>query len=244
VALAAATALFNGSPGATATQGQPVIAGQTNTATNETVVQNTNVSVPGCSTPFQNGGLLGCGHTGVRGFGGATGVLGDGGNTGVLGLGATDRASGIGVFGQGFTGLLGTGILNGVEGQTNSAIASGVYGENDGTGFGVAGRANSGTGVLADSTDGIALAVNGKAKFSRSGTARVAGTSGTPRSSITVNNVALTSKSLVLVTPQKNVVGVLVQGVVPNVANSRFTVFLNKNVSVSYPVAWMVIEKP
>jgi hypothetical protein len=56
--------------------------------------------------------------------------------------------------------------------------------------------------------------------------------------------VALTAKSLVLVTPQKNVAGVWVQAAVKSAANSRFTVFLNKTVSVSYPVARMVIEKP
>ena len=98
--------------------------------------------------------------------------------------------------------------------------------------------------MLADSTNGIALDVKGKARFSRSGTVTVAGTAATPKSSIVVINVALTNKSLVLVTPQKNVAGTWVQAAVPNAANSRFTVFLNRTVSVSYPVAWMVIEKP
>jgi hypothetical protein len=59
-----------------------------------------------------------------------------------------------------------------------------------------------------------------------------------------VNNVDLTAKSLVLVTPQSNVAGRWVRAAVPNVANNRFTVFLNKSVSVRFPVAWMVIEKP
>ncbi len=43
---------------------------------------------------------------------------------------------------------------------TNST-GSGVYGQNDGAGYGVAGRTNSGRGVLADS-NGTSLAVNGK----------------------------------------------------------------------------------
>jgi hypothetical protein len=48
-----------------------------------------------------------------------------------------------------------TGSANGVQGISSSNTASGVYGENDGTGFGLAGRANSGgTGVYAEALGG------------------------------------------------------------------------------------------
>ena len=55
--------------------------------------------------------------------------------------------------------------------RTSDNGASGVYGQNDSTGYGVAGRANDGTGVFAESTNGTALVVNGNALFSRSGVA-------------------------------------------------------------------------
>jgi hypothetical protein len=86
--------------------------------------------------------------------------------------------------------------------------------------------------------------VSGKAQFSRSGRATITGSTATPKSSFQVTNVALTAKSLVLVTPQKSAAGVWVQAAVPSVANGRFTIFLNKGVTTSYPVAWMVIEMP
>ena len=119
-----------------------------------------------------------------------------------------------------------------------------MRGENDGTGPGVMGSAIDGVGVHALSDNATALKVTGKAEFSRSGTATVLGTAATPRSAITVNNVDLTNKSIILVTPQKRVSGVWVPAAVRNAAGSRFTVHLNKAVAVGFPVAWMVIEKP
>jgi len=71
---------------ATAINGDAVRAGQTTTATNETVVENTNVSVS-CS-PFMEDGLVGCGGVGVVGFG-IAGVSGIGSTTGVAGNGDT-----------------------------------------------------------------------------------------------------------------------------------------------------------
>ena len=106
------------------------------------------------------------------------------------------------------------------------------------------GIAPDGIGVSAFSSNGTALKVDGKAEFSRSGTASVVGTAATPKSAVTVTGVALTNQSIILVTPQKRVPGVWVLAAVRNVAGSRFTVFLNKAVEVGYPVAWMVVEKP
>src|SRR6266568_4550999 len=67
----------------------------------------------------------------------------------------------------------------------------------DGTGFGVAGRAAGGAGILGDSANGTgvwassqnatALKVTGKAQFSRSGVATVAGTSSAPKNSVRVS---------------------------------------------------------
>ena len=90
-ALAAATALVFGVPGAGATQGQPVLAGSQNTATLETLIVNTNktgVSLNDCldTNPFLDSGLVGCGFYGLDGLGFAAGVRGKG----PIGSGGTD----------------------------------------------------------------------------------------------------------------------------------------------------------
>ena len=64
------------------------------------------------------------------------------------------------------------------------------------------------------------------------------------QSSEVVSNVGLSSKSLVLATAQKNVAGVYVQAAVPDVAAKTITIYLNKSVGASYPVAWMIVERP
>ena len=210
------------------------------------------------------------GNIGVCGSGG-TGVYGSASNkNGVFGLTPSNTASGVygqndgsgngvegsapngtGLFGDGtiggyaqgsITGFKGVslGAGDGVDGTANNSCCSAVYGLNNGTGNGVAGKADGGTGVLASSTGGIALKVDGKAQFSRSGKATVAA----GQSSIVVQNVALTSKSLVLATPQKSVAGVFVQGAVPNVSAHTVTISLSNTVGASYPVAWMVVERP
>jgi hypothetical protein len=58
---------------------------------------------------------------------------------------------------------------NAVEGISGKNTASGVYGQNNSTGFGVAGRANSGTGVLGDSSGGWAFSASGNATQTRTG---------------------------------------------------------------------------
>ncbi len=266
VVLALTTALFNGAPGADATQGQPIIAGQENTATNLTYVRNTGASsCPGPIAPLA--GLAACGNLALLGYGTNTGVDADGGQYGVHGrshgtgtgvrgqggaIGVSGSGAAIGVSGTGSDGVYGEGTENGVhaQGGTFGVFADGedygVYSR--GPNYGVFGQASSPTGIgvaaAAEAPSGTALSVEGKARFSRSGTAKVAGTAASPKSSVVVTGVALTAKSLVLMTPQKNVAGVWVRAAVPNPAKNQFTVFLNKGVSVGFPVAWMVIERP
>jgi len=155
---------------ATATQGQAVLAGQTNTETSETVVENTNVSVSCGPSAFD--GFLACGTTGVQGSGSMTGVEGFGDTTGVFGsssdTGVSGTATTTGVFGSGNTygvyatsisgtgsyatstsgeGVVGqSGSNNGVHGLTNGTTTSGVWGENEGGGYGVSGSTH-GTGT-------------------------------------------------------------------------------------------------
>lgn len=234
LALAASVVAFGGGEGADATQGQAILAGQINTETAATVVQNTNVSVPDCSQTSGTG-LLACGDNGVVGRGIGEGVLGIGA-AGVIGAGTSSYGvegtsnTGGGVFG--FTGAEGK---NGVFGQADNSGGSGVYGQNDATGYGVAGRATNaggGTGVLgdapnsaagvgveADSATGTALHVNGKAVFSRSGIVTIAAGNNTR----TVTLAGVTNSSMVLATAQQSK-AVYVKAVIP--AAGSFKVFL------------------
>jgi hypothetical protein len=103
-------------------------------------------------------------------------------------------------------GVHGEGGINGVSGRTSTATASGVYGQKDSTGFGVAGRAANCTGVFADSANGTALQVSGKAQFSRSGVVTIT----YPAKSAVVTGVPVTSKSFAFATIQKFLAGVYV----------------------------------
>jgi hypothetical protein len=86
--------------------------------------------------------------------------------------------------------------------------------------------------------------VNGKAQFSRSGVAFVAGTSTTPRIAVAVK-VPITAKSMMTATLQRYVPGVFVVAAVPNVAGGYFIIYLNKSVTTTVgPIAWMVTERP
>lgn len=186
--------------------------------------------------------------TGVTSHNGGLTFRADGG-TGLSGV-SLSGAPGVSGHSQavGGTGVTGVGAAYGVEGQGGSF---GLYGHDSsvgvyaqGTSEGVHGFSDSGTGVAALTNSGTALSVSGKAEFSRSGRAFVRGTSAAPRNSVQVTGVALTAKSLVLVTPQRNIQGVAVQAAEPQPANHRIIIWLNKNVTVNYPVAWMVVEKP
>ena len=60
-----------------------------------------------------------------------------------------------------------SGAGNAVEGISGKNTASGVYGENNSTGFGVAGRAANGTGVMGDSLNGWAMQAFGNVTQTR-----------------------------------------------------------------------------
>jgi hypothetical protein len=205
--------------------------------------------------------VSGCSGTGVFGQGATLGIDGRGGDvagegTGVSGVGGRFGVSGrggIGLFAVGTgggggslptgAGVFATGVTNGVQGQSANATASGVYGENTGGGFGVAGRSHQGTGVLAESGNGTALAVNGKAVFSRSGKVTIT----FPRDSAVVSAAALSPTSLVLAVGQTNVRGVFVRAAVPNVATGSIKIHLNRSPGTptnprSMVVGWFVLS--
>jgi hypothetical protein len=156
--------------------------------------------------------------TGVFGYsGGASDVLpGASGKTGVFGY-ATQDAGSYGVVGIGGPG-------------------HGVYGE-AGTGRGVHGWSNTGVGVHAEALSGTALRVTGKATFSRSGKLGISA----GHSTVAKTGVPLSSSSLVLAVLQTNRPGIYVRAVVPNVAGSSFTVYLNAAVPAFTYIAWFVI---
>jgi hypothetical protein len=132
---------------------------------------------------------------------------------------------------------------NGVYGNTNNAGGSGVYGQNDGAGFGVAGRAVNGTGVLADSSNGTALAVSGRATFTRSGKVNIAYPNKTAVVSVPGG---LAASALALATVQ-DTTGVYVKSAVPNTSNGTIQINLNKapgsgtNPKTAH-VAWFIVN--
>ncbi len=200
-----------------ATQPGPLLLGcNNNTATDTTVLKTSTIGIP--ALQVSNTAQVG---TGVQGKGGVIGVQGTGGQTGVSGTG-----SNVGVAGDASNvGVSGIGSNVGVAGIGNS--------------FGVTGFSSDGTGVLATTTNrGVALAVDGKANFSRSGLLTVpAG-----QNYATVSGVSLTSASLVLATVQSTGGNAYVKQAVPNVAGSSFTVYLDKSHNVPVPVAWFIVN--
>jgi hypothetical protein len=129
----------------------------------------------------------------------------------------------------------------------NSGTGTGLYGQSEG--FGVFGFTNGGVAVYGDayvngtavkawavSTQGTALEVVGKAKFSRSGkTYLLAG-----HSYKDVSIAGVTSASYALATLQTNRAGVYVQSVVPTTGKIRIS--LNKKVTAKTYVAHFVIN--
>jgi hypothetical protein len=140
---------------------------------------------------------------------------------------------GWGVIGVGAVGVLGYGSW-GVLGDVGPTQI-GVYGN---TGADPAAVIPGGIGVLAraQSTAQLALRVLGRVQFSRSGRAQV--TAGHSTKVITMAGV--TAASYVIATPQNNRSGLFVQAVVPGAG--QFTIYLNKAVSVTTYIGYLVIN--
>jgi hypothetical protein len=222
VALAAPPALAAFCGG---TQGQPLLIGcNDNIATSETDLSSTSGTVLFVQTPASGG-------VAIEGNGGVYGVRANGGMDGVY----SSSPDGTGVFSEGAiygvegTTGTGTGVYGsstgatgvGVEGTT-TGNGSAVYGDNTGgTGSGVFGDATTGTGVLAHSSSGTALWVNGPAHFSQSGLATVPSGAKT----LTVSMAGVTTSSMILATAQQGG-GFYVKGAVP--AAGSFTIAINK----------------
>src|SRR6266498_5101391 len=90
IALTVSLVAFAGTPWAAATQGQAIIAGQSNSETKTTTLYNTTVGWPDCTFLTSNIGLTACGTYGLGGAGLTGGVLGI----------TEDRSTGYGVEGR------------------------------------------------------------------------------------------------------------------------------------------------
>lgn len=206
---------------AQASQGQPVIAGDRNTATDRTALDNVATSGNGIGLAL-NGATFGGHGLIASSFGGDPGVMGvaNGASNGVAGQTADSGSSGI--FGINYGGGYG------VAGRSNAANGIGVYGEAFGT-DGVGLYANSGGG-------GTALQVIGKAAFSRSGTWTIpAG------ANHAVLSLDVTPTSVIFATLQQHAVGFRVESAVPH--NGSFTIWINKPAPAGgLSVGWFVIN--
>jgi hypothetical protein len=198
-------------------------------------------------------------RTGVVGYSGGGSAPAGPAKTGVYGEATQDTASrgvsgfsttGQGVRGQATTGQGVQGIATtgqavrgdaaaggtGVHGQVTTGKA--VRGVATG-GDGVAGEATTGVGVRATATTGVALAVAGRATFSRSG--KVTIPVGAARIDVTVPG-GLSSSAIAFATLQYLRTGVYVVGARPNWPSSgKLRIYLNKSLASATPVAWFVI---
>jgi hypothetical protein len=170
------------------------------------------------------------GEIGVVGTQAATGVSGSGSSIGVKGFGSDVGVDGIGIA----TGVRGDGADIGVEGIAH------VGGGPEGWGIGVSGTAKTGIGVKATSPSGIALDVVGKARFSRSG--KVAVAAGRSWVDVDVKSKGgLTTSSLVFATLQTYRSGVYVAATRKDYTAGKVRIYLNKAVSGTTYVAWLVV---
>jgi hypothetical protein len=218
-----------------------VVLGTSNTATSPTTVNNTradNRSFAG--TAIKGVSTAGTGVWGVGGSG--PGVYGESSVTAGDGVSGLSNA-GAGLFGTSRTGAGAAGYAFqdgvGIMGRTWSAPPDlrempplptkvGVYGETFQT-TGVGGYFTSVSG-------GTALAVNGKARFSRAKKVTI----GAGKSSLKVYLTGVTASSLVFAVLHSNRSGVYVRAVTP--ATGSFTIYLNKAVTSATYIAYFVVN--
>jgi hypothetical protein len=144
--------------------------------------------------------------------------------SGTFGAGVWGDSADTGVYGSGDTGVQGFGQSAGVYGYGGV----GVVGES--------GTTSAGVLAIGQSATDLALEVQGKVKFSRSG--RVTLASG--KSSIKVTLAGTTSGSRVFAVLHSNRTGRWVQSVIPT--TGYFTIYLNGTVSSSTYIAWFVLN--
>ena len=141
------------------------------------------------------------------------------------------------------TAISGTALNGDGEGVTGiTTTGRGVVGVAHGAGIAVKGDATAqvgtgtGIGVQAMSTYGIALQVDGKVRFSRSGRTWIR----TGHSSLTLNVRGTTGSSRVFAILSSNRPGRYVRAVVPT--TDAFTVYLNASATSDSVVTWFILD--
>lgn len=159
----------------------------------------------------------------------AAGVVGNSPvDSGVVGSNvATDKPAVLGWAQNGGTGV--TGLSAGPGAIPPGGSNTGVHGVCD---------APDGTGVLARSSRGVALRVEGRAVFRRSGVLRI----GAGARSATKTGIPLTAASLVLATLRQHQPGLHIEAAVPSPAKGSFTIYLNRQARAESQVAWLVVN--
>jgi hypothetical protein len=227
-------------PAAEATQGDPVIAGESNTATAATGITTVGSGAPraldvqGDDIGVQ-AAALNLGSTGVFAVTG-------GGNTGKGVVGKADYGCGVcGVINLS-TQPLSTPASTAVYGldffDDLFTLGTGVHGKSP-AGWGVKGETATGVAVLATETsgDGTALQVEGKAVFSRSGSVTVPVNSQVG----SVTGVALTADSLVMALVQQASANYVIS-VAKDVGAGSFKVYLKSKAAVAITVGWFLVN--
>ncbi len=131
---------------------------------------------------------------------------------------------GAGVWGDSDIGVVGTGIQAGLLGiGTDGVVGIGDVG-------------GSGVVAISGSTTDLALDVQGKVRFSRSGRSSI----GSGKSSVKVTLAGVTSGSRVFAVLHSNRTRRYVRAVVPT--TNSFTIYLNTTVTSATFVAWFVIN--
>jgi hypothetical protein len=173
-------------------------------------------------------------HSGIVGFDTSTGTGGHGvyGNSvhgdGVLGISAHKT----GVVGQGST-VNQSGVA-GVD-VTPTTGGHGVFGQSQ-HGDAVFATSPNGVALRGESAHGLALHVEGKAKFARSGTVSVP--SGHKTAHVSVPG--MTASNIVLATIQNPQDGIFLEGAAAG--SGGFTVTLSGSTESSVKVGWMVLD--
>lgn len=239
----------------------PVLLGKSNTTSGTTTVTsrlhtglsghaqvNNQAGVAGFNTGagINSFGVLG--HsvhgTGVNGVSQhSNGIVGNAATVGFSGVAGIDfcKTKGAqGVYGQSNLGDAVLGVSfggTGVVGHSRTPGQSGVFGQDAAPhgGNGVSAQSHNGTALFATSVKGVALHVDGRARFKNSGVAAVSAGQRTK----TVSVPGMTASSLVLATIQDPQNGVFIEGAKP--AAGSFTITLSKNAASSLPVAWFVL---
>lgn len=163
------------------------------------------------------------------------------GQSGVAGFDTSTATGGHGLYGNS---LHGDGVLgisqhgNGVVGQGSTSGKSGVVGIDatpGGGGNGVFAQSHHGTALFATSGSGVALHVDGTAKFSHSGLVSIPAGHNTA----TVHNPGVSEGSIVLATIQKPESGVSIEGA--TAGSGSFTITLSKKPASGITVGWLVL---